>query len=196
MKSEKFIIIILFLIFVALSGCINQDEDKLNALENEVQNLKEQISDLEKQRFTPTPTSSPVDPVNLTDVTPSETDIMPTPSPTILQQEIFKKLPSGILYVSNEMKPPVEWGNGKYELKSLNVLLINQQNGRLSIKGQIISEEQILEEKSIILEQAGSSYSYSNEKSYFINNTNVTLRLFIQDYDPIDYMFKIVTNFY
>lgn len=195
MKTEKFIIIILFLIFVALSGCINQDESKLKTLENEVQNLKEQISELEKQRFTPSPTTSQVESINLTSRIPADTYVMPTPSQTIMQQDTLKELPKDIVYVSNEMKTLAQWGNGRYELKALRVTLISQHNSRLSIKSQIISGEEILEEQSLILEQSGSSYSFSNEKQHLINNTNVTLRLWIEDYEPIDYLFRIVTNF-
>ncbi len=194
MKNGYIIIIIFFLLFVASSGCINEDNRKLEALENEVQKLKEEIKDLERQQITPVPTSPKVDSINFTNETPSETIIIPTPIPTITQQKIYKKLPSNSLYVASEMETPVDWGNGKYELKSLKVKIINQQNSPLSIKAQIISEELVLEEKSFTLEKLGSGIEYANEKQHFINNTNVTLKLLIQDYEPIDYNITVLTN--
>ncbi len=198
MKNGHLIIVILFLLSVASSGCVNEDNRKLETLENEVQNLKEQIKNLEKQQITPVPTPPEVDSVNLTNETLSETIITPTPIltpfPTTTQQKTYKKLPSNFLYVSSEMEAPIDWGNGRYELKSLRVKIMNQQNNPLSIKAQIINEEQVLEEKSFTLEKLGSGYEFANEKQHFINNTNVTLKLLVQDYEPIDYNITILTS--
>ena len=63
------------------------------------------------------------------------------------------------------------------------------KNDPLSIKAQIISGDQILEEKSFVLENQGSSIQYSNERNHFVNSTNVTLRLSTQGYPPIEYSF-------
>ena len=144
------------------------------------------------------PTPLAVDSVNFTNVTPSETIItstpIPTPIPAITQQKIYKKLPSNSLYVTSEMEAPIDWGNGRYELKSLRVKIMNQQNSPLSIKAQIINEKLVLEEKSFTLEKLGSGYEFANEKQHFINNTNVTLKLLIQDYEPVEYKITILTS--
>jgi uncharacterized Fe-S cluster-containing radical SAM superfamily protein len=71
----------------------------------------------------------------------------------------------------------------------LKVNVINQINIPLTIKAQMLSGDQILEEKTFTLEKQGSSVGFSNEKKYFINNTNVNLRLLIQGYAPIEYKF-------
>ncbi|MCX9025451.1 MAG: hypothetical protein OIN85_05075 [Candidatus Methanoperedens sp.] len=99
------------------------------------------------------------------------------------------QLPPGALYVDARMTKPAYWGPEKYELSSLQVQIINQRNAPLSISAQIINGVQVLEEKTIILESEGSSYSFTNERTHFINNTNVTLRLLIQGYQPVEYNF-------
>ncbi len=99
------------------------------------------------------------------------------------------------LYVSNVMKTPRYWGEGRYELTNFQVRIINQQNSPVSIKSQIISDNQILEEETFTLAKAASNYVFHNKKQYFINNTDLILRLQIQSYEPIDYKFRIVSNF-
>ena len=54
---------------------------------------------------------------------------------------------------------------------------LNQQNDPLSIKAQITSGDQILEEKSFVLEKLGARVEFSNETNHFVNSTNVTLIL-------------------
>lgn len=104
------------------------------------------------------------------------------------------ELPSGTLYVDARMTKLAYWGPGNYELSSLQVQAINQQNIPLSITAQIVNGVQVLEQQTFSLEREGSSYSFSNEKKHFINNTNVTLRLLIQGYQPIEYNFKEVDS--
>ncbi len=99
------------------------------------------------------------------------------------------ELPSGTLYVDARMAKLAYWGPGNYELNSLQVQIFNQRNVPLTITAQIINGVQILEQQTFSLEREGSSYSFSNQKTHFINNTNVTLRLLIQGYQPVEYNF-------
>ncbi|MGB8216799.1 MAG: hypothetical protein WCE94_05795 [Candidatus Methanoperedens sp.] len=104
------------------------------------------------------------------------------------------QLPQGTLYVDARMKTPAYWGPEKYELDALQVQIINQRNAPLSITAQIINGGQVLEENKFSLGGEGSSYSFANQKTHFINSTNVTLRLLIQGYQPIEYNFNEVNN--
>jgi plastocyanin len=103
-----------------------------------------------------------------------------------------RELPQGALYVDARMIKPAYWEKEKYELRSLQVQIYNQRNAPVSITAQIVSGELILEEKTFLLESEGSSCSFTNEKAHFINNTNVTLRLLIQGYQPVEYKFREV----
>ncbi|MDP2767449.1 MAG: hypothetical protein Q8O41_08375 [Candidatus Methanoperedens sp.] len=103
-----------------------------------------------------------------------------------------KEFPSDAIYVDARMTKPAYWEKEKYELRSLQVQIFNQRNAPLSITAQIVSGEIVLEEKTFILEREGSSYSFVNERAHFINNTNVTLRLLIQGYQPVEYKFREV----
>jgi hypothetical protein len=103
-----------------------------------------------------------------------------------------KELPQGALYVNARMIKPAYWEKEKYELRSLQVQIYNQQYAPVSITAQIVSGELILEEKTFLLKSEGSSYSYANDRVHFINNTNVTLRLLIQGYQPVEYKFREV----
>lgn len=114
------------------------------------------------------------------------------PTPVITSP---KEALSTVLYVTAQMKKLIDWTSGneiKYELNSLKVHVLNQRNDPLSIKAQILSGDQILEEKSFVLENLGNSIEFSNEKNHFVNSTNVTLRLLIQGYPPIEYPFIAV----
>jgi len=195
--EKGYFIIILFLISVALSGCINQDDGKLEALEKEVHELKDQISELEKQRVTPLPTPSRIESPSVPEETPSPADTTPAQAITenITQNKTYKVLPSGSLFVTSEMENPIKWGNGSYELQSVRVEIINQQDAQLSLKAQIIADDKILEEKMFTLEKAGSSYEFSNDRQHYVNNTNLTLRLLIQGYEPVDYEIKKIDSF-
>ncbi len=105
-----------------------------------------------------------------------------------------KEFPLDAIYVDARMIKPAYWEKEKYELRSLQVQIFNQRNAPLSITAQIVSGEIVLEEKTFILEREGSSYSFANERVHFINNTNVTLRLLIQGYQPVEYKFKEVSS--
>lgn len=115
-----------------------------------------------------------------------------TPVPSITSP---KEALSNALYVTARMKELIDWTWGnemKYELESLKVQIFNQQNDPLSIKAQILSGDLILEEKSFVLGKVGSSIVFSNERNHFVNSTNMTLRLLIQGYPPIEYPFIAV----
>jgi hypothetical protein len=134
----------------------------------------------------PTPTVTPTATFTVT-ATPTITAtplVTVTPLPTLP-----KELPLGALYVVARMKNPVYWAPEKYELVSLQVQIYNQQSAPLPITAQIVNSEQVLEEQTFILESQGSSYSFTNQKTHFINNTNVTLRVLIPGYQPIEYAF-------
>jgi len=114
-----------------------------------------------------------------------------TPAPSV---KASKEPLSTALLVTARMKTLANWSYGnekKYELNWLTVSVLNQQNDPLSIQAQIISGDQILEEKSFVLDYQGS-VEYSNEKNHFVNSTNVTLRLLVKDYPPIEYPFVAV----
>jgi hypothetical protein len=134
---------------------------------------------------TPLPTSTPI-PTSTVTATPLVTV---TPLATLP-----KELASGALYVDARMKNPVYWAPEKYELVSLQVQIFNQQSAPLPITAQIVNSEQVLEEQTFILERQGSSYSFTNQKTHFINNTNVTLRVLIPGYQPVEYAFMEVNS--
>jgi plastocyanin len=113
---------------------------------------------------------------------------------TALPSTAPRELPLDTLYIDARMIKPAYWEKEKYELRSLQVQIFNQRNAPLSITAQIVSGEIILEEKTFILEREGSSYSFANDRVHFINNTNVTLRLLIQGYQPVEYKFKEVSS--
>jgi len=117
---------------------------------------------------------------------------IPTPVPSITSP---KESLSTILYVTAQMKKLIDWTSGnekKYELDTMKVQIINQRNNPLSIKAQIISGDQLLEENSFVLENQGSSIQFTNERKHFVNSTNMTLRLLIRGYPPIEYPFITV----
>lgn len=124
---------------------------------------------------TPTPTPTPA-------VTPLPV-ITPAPSP--------RELPPDALYVSARMLKPSFWGEGRYELISLEAEVRNQMPTSVSIRAQIVSGSEILEEKNFTLENQGSSYVLVNEKRHFISSPDVVLRLIIQGYKPVEYRFVV-----
>jgi plastocyanin len=112
-----------------------------------------------------------------------------TPSASVTTS---RELPSNALYVTARMEKPSNWSTNneiKYGLDSFKVDVLNQINIPLTIKAQVLSGDQILEETSFNLETQGSRVEFTNKKKHFINNTNVYLRLLIQGYAPIDYKF-------
>ncbi|MCZ7396873.1 MAG: hypothetical protein ABOK23_04205 [Candidatus Methanoperedens sp.] len=112
----------------------------------------------------------------------------PTPLPTI------GELPRGFLYVDARMINPANWGPGNYSLQRVKAQITNEITNPLSITAQIVSDGQVLEEKSFVLEQQGSGYQFSNDMSHFINSTNVILRLLVQGYQPAEYNFTIASS--
>jgi hypothetical protein len=157
--SAKIGFVILGIAILLISGCVQSPEKK-------------------------EPVSTNISGTNMSNVTSVPTIEITTPKVT---PPILKELPSNAIYVSARMLKPVDWGNGKLELVSMKIQIYNQRNIPLSIKAQIINDNTILEEKSFILEGEGSNTGFTNEKRHFINNTNITLRLLVQDYKPIEY---------
>ncbi|MFZ3058240.1 MAG: hypothetical protein WA102_00755 [Candidatus Methanoperedens sp.] len=157
--SAKIGFVILGIAILIISGCVQSPEKK-------------------------EPVSTNISGTNMSNATPVPTIEITTPKVT---STIPKELPPNTIFVSARMLKPVDWGNGKLELGSLKVQIYNQRNTPLSIKAQIINDNTILEEKSFILEGEGSNTGFTNEKRHFINNTNITLRLLVQDYKPIEY---------
>jgi hypothetical protein len=112
-----------------------------------------------------------------------------TPAPSVTTS---KELPKNALYVIARMNKLSNWSTAnetKYQLGTLKVNVINQINIPLTIKAQIFSDDQILEEKTFTLQQEDSNVEFSNEQNHFINNRSVNLRLLIQGYLPIEYKF-------
>lgn len=102
------------------------------------------------------------------------------------------ELPPSALYVTARMQKLSDYSTGneiKYRLETFRVSIMNQISIPLIIRAQVMSGDQILEEKTFTLEKQGSSVEYPNENKYFINNTNVNLRLLVQGYPPIEYKF-------
>ncbi|MCZ7399438.1 MAG: hypothetical protein O8C62_07130 [Candidatus Methanoperedens sp.] len=157
--SAKIGFVILGIVILIISGCVQSPEKK-------------------------EPVSTNISGTNMSNVTPVPTIEITTPKVT---QLIPKELPPNTIFVTARMLKPVDWGNGKLELVSMKIQIYNQRNIPLSIKAQIINDNTILEEKSFILEGEGSNTGFTNEKRHFINNTNITLRLLVQDYKPIEY---------
>ncbi len=168
--NRRIIFIILGIVILAISGCL--------------QSTKENAS------VTPIPgvtavttTAIPATPA----ITASPT-LQVTPSPTT------NKMPPGTLYVRARMLTPAYWGDNNYVLSALKVDVYSQVNIPLDVKAQIINNGQTLEEKSFSLQKDGSSYQFVNDKSHNISSTNVTLRLIVNSYQPVDYPFELVDN--
>jgi len=126
---------------------------------------------------------------NLTGTIIVEPPVIQTPSPSVTTPT---ELPSTALFVTARMKTLSNYSTGneiKYELETLKVDVINQINSPLVIKAQILIGDQILEENNFTLQKIGSSVEFTNQKKYFINTTDVNLRLLVQGYPPIEYPF-------
>jgi plastocyanin len=112
-----------------------------------------------------------------------------TPAPSVTKSS---ELPFNALYVTARMRKLSNWSTEteiKYGLDALKVNVMSQINIPLTIKAQILSGDQILEEKTFTLEKQDSTVEFSNDQNHFINDTNVNLRLLIQGYQPIEYKF-------
>ncbi len=170
MVKFKYITLAVMALAVTLSGCVSEKVG------------------------TPTPAPTQVIPTLTATATPVVTPLPEvTPTPLVTAAE----LPSYALYVIARMEKLSNWSSGKelkYELRALKAEIHNQWNTPLSIKAQIVGGDQVLEERNFNLETLGSSYVFTNEDRYFINSTNVTLRLLIQGYQPIEYNFTEVNR--
>lgn len=113
-----------------------------------------------------------------------------TPTPPATPGE----LPRGFLYVNARMIKPAYWGPGNYSLNRAQAQIYNEQPNPLTITAQLVSDGQVLEEESFVLEQQGSSYQFSNDRQHYITSTNVTLRLLVPDYQPAEYSFQVVSS--
>ncbi len=139
---------------------------------------------------TPVPTETPVPTVSATVTiggtsTPTETATPVVTTPTATAPTL-----NGALYVNVRMKQPSNLLNGSYELVSLQASITNVINKPLTIKAQIVSDGQVLEEQSFTL-QSGSSINFANYRPYIMNSTNVSLWLTAEGYQPTEY--KVTT---
>jgi len=126
---------------------------------------------------------------NLTGTIIVESPAIQTPAPSVTT---LRELPPNALYVTARMQKLSDWSTAneqKYELDTLKVNVINQINIPFTIKAQILSGDQILEETTFTLDKQDSSVEFTNQDKHYINNTNVNLRLLIQGYPPIEYKF-------
>jgi PBP1b-binding outer membrane lipoprotein LpoB len=135
---------------------------------------------------TPTPTVTPTATYTVTatatpTITATPVEMVTTPTPTATAPML-----SGALYVDVRMMTPSNWGNGTYELRSVQATITDVINMPISLKAQIVSDGQILEEQSFTL-QSGSSYNFANGRTHIINSTNVSLWLFAEGYQPTEY---------
>ncbi len=121
----------------------------------------------------------------LSEVTVSQTPI-PTPSTTLKE--------SPPIYVATQNIDPLYLEPGNYSLQGVTVSITNGQEKPLFITAQIVSNGQVLYEKSFTLNQMGSSYGFTDSEQHYITSTNVTLRLQIQGYQPAEYNFKVAGN--
>jgi hypothetical protein len=159
------VIVLAVLGILIISGCLEQPKEK-------------------EGRLAPSPTVTPTPIVTRT----PEPIMTPIPTPALIE------LPPDTLYVTVRMIKPAYWGPGRYELNSLKVEIYNQKEAPITIRAQILSGEQILEERVFSLERAGSSIAFVNEKPYFIQTPDVALRLLIQGYKPKEYKFTEVAE--
>ncbi|SNQ61832.1 hypothetical protein [Candidatus Methanoperedens nitratireducens] len=167
--------IIVGIMILAISGCL--------------QSTKENVS------VTPTPGVTPV-PTTVIPATSAATEI-PTPqipTPQITPVPTIKNLSPGTLYVIARMLTPSYWGNNNYELRAFKVEIYNQGTAPLNIKAQVNNDGQTLEERSFSLKGGGNSYQFINDRNHFINSTNVTLRLIVNGYQPVNYSFESVSS--
>jgi hypothetical protein len=140
---------------------------------------------------TPTVTPTPTYTVTVTaNPTTTATPIVMVTTPTPIATA---PMLNGALYVDARMKKPSNWGNGTYELTSLQATITDVINIPISIRAQIVSDGEILEENSFTL-QSGSSYNFANARSHIINSTNVSLWLLAEGYQPTEY--KITKIYY
>jgi len=126
---------------------------------------------------------------NLTGTIIVQSPAVRTPGPSVTT---LGELPYNALYVTARMKRLSNWSTGteiKYELDIFKVNVMDQINIPFTIKAQILSGDQVLEEKTFTLEKQNSVVEFSNEKKHYINDTNVNLRLMIQGYQPVEYKF-------
>jgi PBP1b-binding outer membrane lipoprotein LpoB len=111
-----------------------------------------------------------------------------TPSVMVTTPTPITKAPmiSGALSVTARMQKPTSKGIGTYELRALSAIIVNQLGSPISIKAQLVSDGQILEEQSFTL-QAGSTSTYTNKGPYTINSTNVSLFISAEGYQTTEY---------
>lgn len=147
-----------------------------------------------KQAGTPTPipTETPAPTVSVTVTTGATNTPTETSTPAVTTPAPAKTAPLlyGALYVTVRMKKPANLVNGSYELSSLQATITNTLYQPISLKAQIISDNQVLEEQSFTL-QSGSSTNFANSRTYTISSTNVSLWLTAQGYQPTEY--KVTT---
>jgi len=171
--NKKLKIVMIGIVILIISGC--------------VQAPKEQATPTATATVVPTTTVIPV-PTATVMATAQMTPVV-TPVPTT------KQLPPGTFFISARFETPVYWSPGNYELKAFRVEVSNQISIPLTVEARVISNGQILEVHPFVLQDQGSKFSFDNEKGYYVNNTNLILRLSVPGYDPVDYNFTEVRSF-
>ena len=129
---------------------------------------------------------------NLTGTIIVKSQAKQTPAPSVTT---LRELPSNALHVTARMQKPSDYSTineMKYQLDTFKVSVINQITIPLTIRAQVMSGDQILEEKTFTLDKQDSSIEFTNQYKHYINNTNVNLRLLVQGYPPIEYPFIVV----
>ncbi len=172
--NRRITFIILGIVILSISGCL--------------QSTKENVSVPPTAGVTSVPTTVPT---TVIPATPAATEM---PTPQITPVPTTKELPPGTLYVTARMLTPAYWSTNNYELRAFKVEIYNQGTATLNIKAQVNNDGQTLEERSFSLKGGGSSYQFINDRNHFINSTNVTLRLIVNSYQPVDYPFESVSS--
>ncbi len=139
---------------------------------------------------TPVPTTQPTIPA----ATPSAgatTSPSATPLSEVTQTPVPTLPTTPLIYVATQSIEPHYLEPGNYSLQGMTAYITNGQANSLFITAQIISNGQVLYEKSFTLNQMGSSFGFTDSKQHYVTSTNVTLRLQVQGYQPVEYNFKV-----
>ncbi len=167
--NKRVIFVILWIVLLSASGCLQTKEKEPN------------VSIIPTTEI---PTTIPT-------VIPATAIPTAIQTPTTVSTPMIKELNPNTFYVVARIQNILNWGNDKYEVRSWKAEITNQKNIPFTIKAQVLNNEQVIEERSFNLEHDGSTYTFINDKRYFINGTNLTLQLLVQGYQPLDYKFGL-----
>ncbi len=122
---------------------------------------------------------------NLTCIITVSQALAPTPTSSVTPAL------SVFVEVQARMQNPAYWGPGNYSFTTAQARITSLQTTPLSITAQIISDGQVLQENSFVLQQQGSGYGLVLDRPHYITSTNVTLLLTAPGYLPANYTFQI-----